>query len=88
MWFAGGRELMAVRLRHGLSPYGRARAASFAWQETEAPPAPGDPHSEEGDLARRPGTWEPSAPRGGFTEDEIRRLERFRGSLRRFPREP
>ncbi len=74
IWFAGGRELMAVRMRHGLSPIG---GVPFEGLRT-APP---------GAEAQRPGAWDQSrGPSRGFTEQEIRELERFRGRLRRPPR--
>lgn len=81
VWVAGARELLAVRLRHGQSPFGDfggVRAAAATSAPTSPPPA--DP--AEG--ARRPSAWrrEDVAPERGFNEEAIRRLERFHGPLR------
>ena len=92
IWFAGGRELMAVRLRHGQSPFG----GRFPF----APTAPHPAESSETDMsprstteparggARRPSAWELGGTRrSGFSEEELRKLERFRGRLQRPPQE-
>ena len=73
VWYAGGRELMAVRLRHGLAPFGGGPPAGFRAQAAEA-------------QAQPPGTGNPE-PRGshGFSEQEVRDLERYRGRLPRPP---
>ena len=87
VWLAGARELFAVRLRHGVSPFGPGAGPRFggvadAGSSPPAPPPP--PASEPGDGARRPAAWrrEDVVPERGFSEDAIRRLERFRGPLR------
>lgn len=71
VWFAGGQELMSVRLRHGRSPFGHAMpfgGAPFAEPAPhEAPPPP--PHER---------------PRRGFDETAIEALERYRGRLRNY----
>jgi len=111
VWYAGGRELLAVRLRHGLSPFARGplagplagafarataaareagpRDAAFEDRESSAPePGPFrdfEPRSA-GEGPRRPSAWEPKVDggrRGGFSEEELRRLERFPGRLPR-----
>jgi len=92
VWFEGTRELWSVRLRHGLSPLGGG--ARFAWS-APAPAAPADApppaHEDSGEpgSARRPQSWtQRHASGGGFSEDEIRRIEAHRGPLRRPPEEP
>ena len=94
VWIAGARELLAVRMRHGMSPFGRAfpGAAGFGQPASAtADAAPSEPPagagSEEPGAARRPLAWEPEAPRGGFSEDAVRWLERYRGRLRHPPPE-
>jgi stage IV sporulation protein FB len=87
VWFAGSRELMAVRMRHGQSPFGdlgrtRPFAASAEWfQEPPREPAPQRPEPDQGD-ARRPSDWDVRPARGGLTEEDVRALERYRGRLR------
>lgn len=80
IWFAGGRELLAVRLRHGYRPFGMAPG-------TSAPPeAPRMSTAPAAEGPRRPEAWEalpPAAERGGFSEESLRRLERYPGPLRR-----
>ncbi|MEM7309891.1 MAG: site-2 protease family protein [Planctomycetota bacterium] len=98
IWYAGGRELMAVRVRHGLSPLGgrapfgpRAGDAGGFGQPEPRPaqatssPAPerAAPQTPDGG-ARRPEAWDNmDGGRRGFSEDEIRQLERYRGRLQR-----
>jgi len=86
IWFAGARELWAVRLRHGHSPFGGIPNASpfgsgqtsAAWAETEGSPFRSPPEFT-GDVVpeRQPGQ--------GFSEDDLKRLENFHGRLRRRP---
>jgi stage IV sporulation protein FB len=86
VWIAGARELLAVRLRHGQSPFGGAFPGGFRAAEAAgapaAPPPPSAPEPPDG--ARRPSAWrrEDVAPERGFNEDAVRRMERFRGPLR------
>ena len=91
IWFEGTRELWSVRMRHGLAPFGAA--VRFGWdqnqprRETEPPQPPPEEPIEPG-SARRPHSWEQRPPgSGGFSEEEIRRLEAHRGPLRRPPEE-
>jgi len=92
VWVAGARELLAVRLRHGVSPFGAGFGARFGGFQgapgAPARPAP-PPAPEPEDGPRRPAAWrrEDVEPEGGFSEDAIRRLERFRGPLRPPPPE-
>ena len=73
VWFAGGRELIGVRLRHGLPPlksmqFAGARAEDFApfgtrppapTQATSSPPPPRANEVEvEPGHARRPAVWD------------------------------
>jgi Zn-dependent protease len=83
VWFAGGRELFAVRLRHG-----RLGAFPLAGGFAAAPPPPAPPPADAG--PRRPAVWDAAPPavgRSGFSEETLRRLERFPGPLRRPPQE-
>jgi Zn-dependent protease len=92
VWFEGTRELFGVRMRHGVSPLGRV----FGFGQPAAVPAEPGPaparevvvEPPERGVARRPNAWgQPDAPRAGFDEDEIRRLESHRGPLKRPPPE-
>jgi Zn-dependent protease len=105
VWFAGGRELLAVRLRHGLSPFargpfrgvpfGRDPFARSPFARADAEPRDveldGKPGSFDGgtprtDGPRRPVDWQPEVgPRRlrGFSEETLRRLERYPGRLPR-----
>lgn len=72
VWFAGARELWAVRMRHGRLPFG-----PFAGQPLAPQPAAGQAPASGGSSAEAPRS-------GGLSESEIERLERFGGSLRQF----
>ena len=86
IWVSGGWELMAVRVRHGRSPFAPG-AMGTAYAEATAPATPA-PETEPGPTgARRPRAWKPGPTRRGFSEDDIRALENYRGSLRRPPDE-
>jgi Zn-dependent protease len=94
VWFAGSRELQAVRMRHrapwvnpfgGTFPFGGpsepvARPAEVE-RTAHTAPASADPSG-----ARRPTRPEvdpgPPRGRGAFTPEEIERLERYRGPMR------
>ena len=93
--FEGTRELWATRLRH-------VGADAFSFGEAGGPEewAGGGRTIDLSELLRRaarggapppPGPAPPSSPpppsSGGFSEEEIRRLERFHGRLPRPPRE-
>lgn len=80
IYLAGTRELLSVRLRHGLSPFGAAFGGQ-AWGGSE--PGAGTT-ADESDSPRRPFVWIRRQFRsGGFSEEEIRQLESYRGPLRR-----
>ncbi len=85
VWWAGPQELYAVRVRHGLDPLAAFRAfAARASGWTQSQPA------TEFARAPQPSTAPPpvsgsGAGAGGFSADEIEKLERFRGPLRSFP---
>ncbi|MCZ6596778.1 MAG: site-2 protease family protein [Planctomycetota bacterium] len=79
VWFAGGRELMAVRMRHGQSPFGGFRAGG------EPQPAAETASPGLGSSAQRPETRQ-RRHGAGFTDEEIREMERFRGRLDGSPR--
>ncbi len=87
VWYAGSRELMGVRLRHGQSPFGGNFGARFEQQfasRTARPSGATAPPDVEVPLTEKPrATSPPPPPRGGFTEEYIRELERTRGRLRR-----
>ena len=96
IYFVGTQELMAVRLRHGQNPFGRfgifagrgptrPREAEPEWSvyapEKSPPPTSGPGH------AQRPSSWEGDRPSGGFDEERVRELERYRGRIRRYSEE-
>jgi len=91
VWFEGTRELWSVRMRHGVSPlagagFGRPAGPRESSFETSAP-APGGEGGPVG-SARRPRVWNQGVEgRGGFSEEEIRRLEANPEPLRRPPEE-
>jgi len=87
VWWAGAQELMAVRARHGLDPLAAFRefaARATGWSQTRA----------QTEFARAPATDPPplrheatsagSRPDAGFTDEELARLEQFRGPLSSF----
>ncbi len=96
LWYAGMRELMAVRLRHGRSPFGRAGAfrrgpgsfASMRW--TNVDPERDVEHATgvRGRRGAHPPPPPPEPPEGGFSDEFVRRLERSHGRLRRRPHDP
>jgi Zn-dependent protease len=84
VWVAGTGELLAVRQRHGRSPFG-GPAGGFRTAEASSPPPPPAPSAPEpADGARRPAAWRREDVLGeqGFSDDAVRRIERFRGPLR------
>jgi Zn-dependent protease len=91
IYFVGAQELMAVRIRHGQSPFGNGKwprgfrpptaEPEFTVHRTPEPP----PASSRPGEARRPTTWEGSPSSGGFDEERVRELERYQGRLRRYP---
>lgn len=78
IWFAGANELVAVRMRHGQGPFGFP-GTGFGGEPPFAP-RPGAPMGNPIDPMTPP-----PPPRGGFSEDYIRRLERSHGRLTRRP---
>jgi len=98
VWSVGARELFAVRMRHGLSPFGKVSVAfgqGGPFASIFGPMhAAGQSHYRDERLfdgahpaaaPRRPA--EPDAPPSdghGISDEEIERMERFRGSLRGF----
>jgi Zn-dependent protease len=92
IWFSGSRELFAVRLRHGIHPLARALgldpdvlrgAAPRPVQAETSRPAHPKPQDPTG--ARRPEfDWSgPNTSSGRISDEEIERLERYRGRLPR-----
>ncbi|HEX6885415.1 MAG TPA: site-2 protease family protein [Planctomycetota bacterium] len=86
VWFEGTRELWSVRIRHGILPFGagaRAAATGAPRDVGVAGPGPQPEEPPEPGTARRPRTWlQRLSSSGGFSEEEIRRLEAHRGPLR------
>jgi Zn-dependent protease len=75
VWWAGPQELHAVRARHGIDPFAAFRAfAARATGWAQSQPA--------SDFAPAP---PPVHGAGGFTAEEIEKMERFRGPLRSLP---
>lgn len=103
-WLAGAQELLSVRLRHGLSPFGNLASwtpfgPSAQDPRDATPPAPRAHSSPFEPRAADPaGPRSPtppldpaagSAPRSaGFSPNDIERLERFPGPLRHLRDEP
>jgi len=84
IWFAGSRELWAVRMRHGDIPIpaGARNGPRPAYFEA---PAPNVATNTEPDPsgARRPTSWPAQdAQRRGLDAETIARLENFQGRLR------
>jgi len=80
VWWAGTQELLAVRMRHGLDPLAAFRA--FAARTTgwsQAQPA------SEFARAERPPPAPPVIDPRRLSDEEIEKLERFRGPLRAYP---
>jgi Zn-dependent protease len=84
--FAGARELLAVRLRHGAPLFGGARGGAFdlgsllrgraqAGAAQQAPADVGPDVGREGGPVPEPG--------GGFSDEDVKKLESYRGRLRR-----
>lgn len=100
LWFAGGQELRAVRMRHQQNPLGNlanfmrqafgeaaARAAANGSSTYDAPPS----HTPRATSAPRaqdpyaaPASDPYAAPGKGISQDDVERLERFRGPLRQY----
>src|SRR5690606_3437794 len=93
LWLEGTRELVTVRMRHTGSPFGRAfgRGAfgpfAFGGRGFDARRTPdedgGSERDADADGARRPAAQPPPGGRG-FSDEDVRRLEEWRGPLRRF----
>jgi len=91
VWWAGAQELLAVRMRHGLDPLAAfrefaARATGWsqsAWPSGHAPASPVDPPPLRADP-KAPGPVPPVRSDAGFTDEELARLEQFRGPLSSF----
>jgi stage IV sporulation protein FB len=80
VWFTGLQELMAVKARHGIVDY--AGVADFAaraadWSSRASGGAPFTASQES-----RPEAQDDAQGSRGFSEEEIERLEKFRGRLR------
>lgn len=97
VWWAGAQELMAVRARHGLDPLAAFRefaARATGWSQTRsasefarAPAMDPPPRRDPPPLRREPASSPPTAAGKsdiGFTEEELARLEQFRGPLSSF----
>ncbi|MFN0007340.1 MAG: site-2 protease family protein [Planctomycetota bacterium] len=91
VWWAGAQELLSVRARHGVDPLAAFRefaARATGWSQTQAASefaraASGDPPP----LRREPassGAGAAGKPDAGFTDEELARLEQFRGPLSSF----
>ena len=85
VWFAGTKELIWVRMRHGASPFagGAGPAAAFG-SAADAFGRAADPRETGRGEPRRPRTdvegWSSS---GGISDAQVEQLERYRGRLRR-----
>ncbi len=91
VWLAGARELLAVRLRHGVLPFGGGAHAAAAPTAAHGAGRAAESAEAEAGSARRPSAWEQRSPFGGgqgFSEEAIRALENYRGRLRARPEPP
>jgi len=92
LW-AGYQELLVMRRKYGVSPFGFARAGAnpflgfgggrgFARRPPEPPDAgpPGEPPAEP---RRAAAEFDGFPGSGGISDEDVRRLERFQGRLRR-----
>ena len=66
---------------------GRGAGPASAVGSAPAPEPQAGADVDDPGEARRPLAWEPRPQRGGFSEDAIRWLERYRGRLRHPPSE-
>jgi len=101
VWTVGARELFAVRLRHGLSPFGNVAVSFGGRSPFEAFFGPLDPAARghfrnaslDADAGPPKGPRRPAEPLArrrderGISDEEVERLERFRGRLRGFGEE-
>ena len=88
VWFAGGQELFAVRMRHGLSPFSGMFGDDVSGTGPSARPGgPGGAWTRaRGNYAEEAyGPAQEAADDGssrGFSEEDIEEMERFRGRWR------
>ena len=82
IWWQGSAELLGVRMRHGDLPGFAPRGPRPASFSTDAPAAPREPHPDDPSGARRPVDNPLERGRGPLSEDDIAKLESFRGRLR------
>jgi Zn-dependent protease len=82
IWFAGTRELWAVRVRHGDIPMPAGAGPRPAYFEAP-PPSVATNAEPDPSGARRPTSWPAQdAQRRGLDAETIARLENFQGRLR------
>ena len=90
LWLAGGQELWAVRMRHGVNPL----AGAFGGADRGPFGSGGGPDDFEDDGGAPRSPFEPSGPgpgaarptsrsSGGLSDEDIAQIERFRGRLGR-----
>ena len=80
LWWVGSQELMLVKMRHARGPFGVF--ADFARRARAAERAAARAYAAEQGAADEPPGVRPAAR--GIDEDEVERLERWRGSLRTY----
>ena len=80
IWVSGGRELFAVRLRHAQRQQRGPGFEQSAQSESAPPKEDRRPIVEPPKIGAEDG--------GGFSEDDIRALEQYRGRMRRPPDTP
>lgn len=81
LWWAGGAELWAVRVRHTQNPFDGLRNFMRERADWSSHGVPGGvPHAP-------PSPSGADATGNGFRPEDIERLERFRGRLSQYPRE-
>ena len=90
VWWAGAQELYSVRARHGLDPLAifRAYAAGMKGWNVQQPASEFARANARPHANARPEEPPPVAGEArGFTDEELARMERFRGPLRNLPPE-
>ena len=87
LWWVGAQELMAVRMRHARGPFrifaDFARRARMAERAAARANAAAPANAPEG-IDARPEARDEAHGLRGYSEAEIGRLERWRGSLRNY----
>ncbi len=82
IWFSGTRELWVVRFRHAQAQFGQGGGMPFG-APFQAPPAERSSTPPQGEWQEPPDIA--SGKQSGFSQDDVRKLEQYRGRLRKPP---